>query len=222
MKYLAVIADVVASRDLPDRDAVQQRLQASLGERNAEARPTPLASPYTLTLGDEFQVLATAARGLFCDLLQVAVDLAPVRLRFALALGVIDTSINPDQAIGMDGSAFHRARDGIGRLKKQGGRCRVEGLDGVAADLVNQGLALAFGRLDDRRGSRLPLTAGLLADEPVADIAERLQRTEQTLYKTARTADLHAVVGFLRSVEALLDEQLAARPADADPMDGAP
>jgi hypothetical protein len=210
LQYLAVIADVVASRDLPDRDAVQQRLQASLSERNAEVRKTPLASPYTLTLGDEFQVLATAARGLFRDLLQVATELAPVRLRFVLALGAIDTPINPDQAIGMDGSAFHRARDGIGRLKKQGGRCRVEGLDGVTADLVNQGLFLAFGRLDDKRGSRLPLTVGLLADEPVADIAERLQRTEQTLYKTARTADLYAVVGFLRSVEALLDERLCA------------
>jgi hypothetical protein len=210
LHYLAAIADVVASRDLPDRDAVQRRLQRSLDARNA-ARPSgELLSPYTLTLGDEFQVLVARAQGIFHDLLEVAADLAPVRLRFALAVGGIDTAINPEQAIGMDGSAFHRTRDGIERLKAQGGRCRVEGLEGVAAELVNQGLALAFGALDDGRGSRVPLTAGLLAGEPMATIARRLERTEQTLYKTARTADLYAVVGFLQSVEALLDEQLAA------------
>lgn len=42
----------------------------------------------------------------------------------------------------------------------------------------------------------------------IADIAARLERTEQTLYKTARTADLYALVGFLHAVETLLDEQI--------------
>ncbi len=215
MQYLAIIADVVASRDLPDRDLVQQRLAASLECRNASGTPGELVSPYTLILGDEFQVLMASAVGIFHDLLQVAADLAPVQLRFSLGLGGMNTAINPERAIGMDGVAFHLARSGIGHLKAHGGRCRVEGLEGVADELVNQGLALAFGRIDNGRGSRLPLTAGLLADEPIGEIARRLSRTEQTLYKTAHTADLYTVVGFLRSVEALLDERLAPRPVDA-------
>ncbi|WP_295885302.1 SatD family protein [uncultured Thiohalocapsa sp.] len=217
LPYLVVIADVIASRELPDRAAAQRRLRASLDSRNAARAPGELLSPYTLTLGDEFQVVPARAAGLFGDLLQVAADLAPVALRFALALGDIDTAINPQQAIGMDGSAFHRARDGITRLKDAAAHCRVEGLSGVHAALVNEGLALAFGRLAGARGSRLPLTVGLLADRPIADIAARLDRTEQTLYKTARAADLYALVGFLRAVEALLDEQLGAASAGGAP-----
>jgi len=172
-----------------------------------------LLSPYTLTLGDELQAVPALAQGVFLDLLTMAAELAPVRLRFALGLGAIDTAINPEQAIGMDGSAFHLAGDGITRLKDTGGHCRVEGLAGVHDELVNQGLALAYGRLDGSRGSRLPLTAGLLSGAPMAEIAARLDRSEQTLYKTARTADLHALVGFLRAVEALLDERLGVAPA---------
>ncbi|MCG6941334.1 MAG: hypothetical protein LJE69_08790 [Thiohalocapsa sp.] len=51
----------------------------------------------------------------------------------------------------------------------------------------------------------------------MAAIAGRLGKREQTLYKTARTADLYHLVGFLRAVEELLDERLAAgRPAAPD------
>ncbi|WP_058554943.1 SatD family protein [Thiohalocapsa sp. ML1] len=210
MPHLVVIADVIASRGLPDRAEVQRALQASLAARNAEHRPQALLSPYTLTLGDEFQAVPARAQGVFRDLLQIAADLQPVQLRFALGLGDIATGIDHERAIGMDGSAFHLARAGVEGLKHSDGRCRVEGLDGVAVELVNQGLALAFGRLAGSRGSRLALAAGLVGAEPIADIATRLDRTEQTLYKTARSADLYALAGFLHAVEALLDERLGA------------
>lgn len=215
MRHLVVIADIIASRQLPDRDQVQRRLRESLEARNQAHARGDLLSPYTLTLGDELQAVPAGAQGVFHDLLQVAADLAPVAFRFALGLGGIDTAINPEQAIGMDGSAFHLARDGIEWLKEDGGHCRVEGLAGTEAALVNHGLALAFGRLAGGRGSRLPLAAGLLAAEPIAEIADRLGRTEQTLYKTARTADLYALAGFLQAVEALLDAQLSAGAATA-------
>jgi hypothetical protein len=216
MAHLVVIADVIASRQRSDRAALQQRLHESLDTLN-RARPAgALLSPYTLTLGDELQVVPARAQGLFHDLLALSAALRPVPLRFALALGAIDTPINPRQAIGMDGSAFHRARDGIERLKKSGDRCRVEGLDGVVARLVNDGIALAFGRLEGTRGSRLPLAAGLLGGESIPDIAARLGKSEQTLYKTARAADLYALAGFLDAVEDLLDERLGP-PTGAHP-----
>ena len=148
----------------------------------AGAWETALVSPYTLTLGDEFQVLLRRASGCFLDLLRISADLYPEQMRFALALGEVDTAINPEQAIGMDGSAFHRARAGIDQLKADQGRCRVDGLTPQQGRLINNGLTLAFGRLDGARGSRLPLAAGLLAGEPVAEIARRLGKSEQTLY----------------------------------------
>ena len=230
--YLAIIGDVIASRAITDRPAFQRRLRRTLEARNAERRSgnqsaatedavreiaakgawaKALASPYTLTLGDEFQVLLRQASGCFLDLLRISADLYPEQMRFALALGEIDTAINPKQAIGMDGSAFHRARAGIDQLKAGRERCRVDGLPPQQASLINNGLTLAFGRLDGARGSRLPLAAGLLAGEPIAEIARRLGKSEQTLYKTVRTADLHAIVGFLSAVEEQLDQSLGHR-----------
>jgi hypothetical protein len=208
MPHLAVIADVVASRTLHNRGEVQQQLKRSLAARNADRGPNTLLSPYTLTLGDEFQAVPARAHGVFRDLLCIAADLQPVQMRFALGLGTIDTAIDPDRAIGMDGSAFHRARAGIEHLKQDSGYCRVDGLDEINAALVNQGLTLAFGRLAGARGSRMALAAGLLGGERIADIATRLGRSEQTLYKTARNADLYALAGFLNAVEALLDARL--------------
>lgn len=208
---LVIIGDVIASRELKDRAGFQRRLHQSLERRNRERGPQGLISPYTLTLGDEFQVVPRRANGSFLDLLRISADLQPTQLRFALALGDIDTAINRDQAIGMDGSAFHRARDGIERLRKERGRCRVEGLDPVDDALVNNGLALAFGRLGGTGGSRLPLTAGLLAGMPMAEISRCLGKSEQTLYKTARTADLNALTEFLTATETLLDRRLKAR-----------
>jgi hypothetical protein len=215
MPHLVLIADVIGSRDLPNRAEVQRRLRNSLAARNQARGPQGLLSPYTLTLGDELQAVLAQARGVFRDILTIAADLQPVALRFALAIGDIETPIDPERAIGMDGSAFHRARAGVDQLKQGRGTCRVDGLDGVLAELVNQGIALAFGRLEGARGSRLPLTAGLLAEEPIAAIAARIGRTEQTLYKSAHAADLYAVAGLLRAVETLLDQQLGAAAADA-------
>lgn len=132
----------------------------------------------------------------------------PELLRFALGIGEIATAINPEQAIGMDGEAFHLARAGIDRLREARTHCRVDGPAVLPEALINHGLALAFGRFDSPQSSRLPLVAGLRAGESVAVIAERLGKAPQTLYKTIRTANLHDVTGFLIAVETLLDQVL--------------
>jgi len=115
MKYLVVIGDVVASRDLPVRAQFQRRLKQALQALNG--RRKALASAYTLTLGDEFQAVYRDAGTAFADVFALQAELAPVQARFALAVGEIVTPINPAQAIGMDGPAFHRARALLETLK---------------------------------------------------------------------------------------------------------
>jgi len=207
-RYLVIIGDVVDSRAIADRDGFQQRLRAVLDARNGEQPADMLASPYTLTLGDEFQVVRTRATGTFRDLIRLAAEIRPVRLRFALGLGGIATAINPAQAIGMDGPAFHLARTGIDRLREDRAQCRVDGPAVLPDALINHGLALAFSRLDSASGNRLPLVAGLLAGDSVAAIADRLGKAQQTLYKTIQSADLNDVTGFLSAVEATLDRAM--------------
>ncbi|MEX0623964.1 MAG: SatD family protein, partial [Saccharospirillum sp.] len=79
MNRLIVIADIVASREIADRTAVQRDLKMELDRLNRQT--DDLLSPYTITLGDEFQaVLGTAGR-VFTDMLAIRAAVYPVRLR---------------------------------------------------------------------------------------------------------------------------------------------
>ena len=207
-RYLVIIGDVVDSRSIEDRGGFQVRLRKALDGRNAEQPADTLASPYTLTLGDEFQVVRMRAAGTFLDLIRLAEAVRPTLLRSALGIGDIVTAINPAQAIGMDGSAFHIARAGIDLLRDDRSYCRVDGPSTLPDALINHGLALAFSRLETLRGNRLPLVAGLLAGHSVAAIADQLGKTQQTLYKTIQSAELKDVAGFLLAVERMLDQSL--------------
>jgi hypothetical protein len=61
MAHLVVIADIIASRQLPDRAQIQRRLRESLAARNAAHAEGDLLSPYTLTLGDGLQAVPARA-----------------------------------------------------------------------------------------------------------------------------------------------------------------
>ncbi|HPB66995.1 MAG TPA: SatD family protein [Spirochaetales bacterium] len=66
MKALCVIADLVDSRGIADRGRFQRGLKASL-EALSSRRGARLLSPYTITLGDEFQALYRDSGTLLAD-----------------------------------------------------------------------------------------------------------------------------------------------------------
>ena len=65
MKVVIVIADIVLSREIPDRSTFQRHLKKSVGTLSA-GHPD-LLSPYTVTLGDEFQAVYKRAARVFRD-----------------------------------------------------------------------------------------------------------------------------------------------------------
>ena len=91
--YLALIADVIDSKIVQERFDLQKQLEKTLQKIN-ELFADYLASSFTLTLGDEFQ-------------------LKPTQLRFGIGLGEIVTDIDPLQSIGADGPAYWNARAAI-------------------------------------------------------------------------------------------------------------
>lgn len=107
--YVAVIADIVASRSIPERYAVQEALKATLAVAN-ERYALVLASQFTLTLGDEFQGLLHTASNLFemLDFIRFRHD--EVTFRFGIGLGEILTAIDPRSSLGADGPAYWNAR----------------------------------------------------------------------------------------------------------------
>ncbi|MCH8530259.1 MAG: SatD family protein [Saccharospirillum sp.] len=207
MKHLVLIADIVASRQLPDRKAVQQQLRQCLAELNQHH--SGLVSPYTITLGDEFQAVFASADGVFKDITHIMVALSPVRIRFALAVGEITTAINPDQAIGMDGPAFYLARAGIEGLKKIDELLAIGSDDEHPCELLSASLALLNHHLTKWKTHRFDTLLGLMSEQPVAEIARRLDVSEQAVYKNIRTGGLEAVQAVFQALTEAINRDLA-------------
>lgn len=209
MQYLVLIGDVVASRQLASRGKFQQRLKAALKTLNGRGRA--LASPYTVTLGDEFQAVYREPAGVMADLVWLMAQVAPVRMRFALGVGELVTPVNPVQAIGMDGPAFHRARARLDALKREKRLVGVGGAEAGRWALVEPVLAVLSGLIEGWKPNRLELFAGLLAGEGGAALARRIGITPRAVNKSIRAADLDEWACILAQVEAMLAQELKTR-----------
>jgi len=115
--YLALIGDLVASRKIPEalRYDLQDRLAAHLGSLT-RARTTGVVARPLITIGDEFQALFSAdgdgVRAAIA-LLESTLEIArPAHVRFGLGAGTLDTALR-EEALGMDGPCFHRARAAV-------------------------------------------------------------------------------------------------------------
>ena len=90
MVYLALIADIVASQEIRNRSAFQNGLLTILNRINHDSAQS-LSSPFTITLGDEFQALYRNTNTVLVDIFDIITEIHPNRVRFGLALGEITT-----------------------------------------------------------------------------------------------------------------------------------
>ncbi|MDO4798947.1 MAG: SatD family protein [Bacillota bacterium] len=116
--YLAIIGDIVNSREASDRYEVQRTLKNVLAEVNAEFG-ADIAARFAITLGDEFQGLLKVGSRLPELLRRMRDALAPVSLRFGIGYGTITTELDPDAVATADGPAFYRARERIEAVKNR-------------------------------------------------------------------------------------------------------
>lgn len=117
-RYIAVIADMVRSRDLPParRRLLQKRFSRLIDNLNQHHRKT-LASKFIITLGDEFQGVLNSA-GSIPDLIwHLEQDFPERELRVGIGFGTLDTPLQK-YAINMDGPVLHLARAAIDYAKK--------------------------------------------------------------------------------------------------------
>ncbi len=209
-EYLALIGDLRGSRDLgggEPRERVQQQLRTVCSDLNREAEALGLLSPLTITLGDEFQALLGHAQGLWRVIFAIEAALDPVRIRFGVGVGSLDTGINPDAAIGMDGPAFHRAREALGQLKNDHGWYRILGLSS-AQSLTSASLDLVSHERDKWRKNRLEIFSQLLSGVRVDAVAAAVGISGQAVYKNIHQGALQVIAAILSSTSQMIDDQL--------------
>ena len=203
--YLVIIGDMIGSRKVIDRSLVQKRLASQLALINQHTET--LISPYTLTLGDEFQAVFQAPGGLFASLLSITDAIFPQEIRFAIAAGAITTVINREQAIGMDGPAFHRARDLIVELKKKKRYCLLATPEGKYDALFSATAEILFSRIFKyKKSNRASLLLQAMEGKAAAEIAGKEKVSYWNVLKNMGNWHVPEAVVQMKEMERLLRE----------------
>lgn len=206
MKLIALIADIVNSRKIEDRDKFQQKLEDQL--RALNKRNANLLSPYTLTLGDEFQAVYSKADNLFNDVWEIMSGLYPHKARFALGVGTLTTPVNPKRAIGMDGPAFHFARSGISELKETSYLMKIAGEEIPHLSLLNNCLYLVSQSAANWSANRFQVLTGLLKGWSRKKIAGQLGISTVAVYKNINKGSLDVLINLNKETGKILNEAL--------------
>jgi len=199
MKLLCIIGDVVQSRSVHPRARLQAQLQKTLTVVNRRRRKQ-LISPCTITLGDEFQAVYRDASSLFNDFWMVMHDVYPVKVRFSVGIGLLSTPINRQQAIGMDGPAFHAARTGLTELKASHYALRISEPDATVPPWINLTLDLISHANASWKQNRLSVFQKLLEGREPKVIAEDIGITTAAVYKNMQSGALGTTKSLLHEI----------------------
>ncbi|MCW9706449.1 SatD family protein [Fodinibius salsisoli] len=209
---LVLIADIESSKEIKeeDREVLQDKLQDELKQLN-ETDQRPL-SPYTITLGDEFQAVFQNADGLFKHCFRILALLYPVRVRFSLGIGSIATPINEEQAIGMDGPAFHAAREGMEALKESGFLFNIYLEEGTNTEvnLINDSLQLLSHEVQKWRQNRLSIFYLLQEGYNYKEIADKLDISQPAFYKNKEAGALEVIRNLTNHISAIINQKLVS------------
>lgn len=114
--YFALIGDIMESRIIESRESVQNRLSSVLSTLNEEFN-NDFDSYLNITLGDEFQCLLHDPVHIMDIMERIELELYPISFRFGIGVGEIATNIIRETPFGMDGEAYHNARDCMDSMK---------------------------------------------------------------------------------------------------------
>ena len=116
-KYCVIIGDIKESRMIKgkERSQIQKRFRKAIETINKEFKED-IISKFLITLGDEFQGVLRDKSKSYDIILRIEELLYPVKFNFGVGVGDIATPIL-EEALGMDGLAFHNARSGLESAK---------------------------------------------------------------------------------------------------------
>lgn len=214
-KYLVIIGDIEDSQSVEsqDREVLQEQLSETL-EELSNAYEDQIVSPYTITLGDEFQAVFNSGDAVFVQMIKIMAALHPVGVRFSLAVGRIDTPINSEQAIGMDGPAFHQARGGIELLKESGYIFNILFDDenyqaSPEAAIINNSLQLLSGRIRGWNKRRIIILHMIKEGYDYKQISKALDISQPAFYKNREAGMLDVVDELSNNITAVINQRLS-------------
>lgn len=208
---LVLIADIKSSRDVEgkEREKLQQKLEDTLDELNKEGKG--VLSPYTVTLGDEFQAVFEKADAVFVHILKIMAAMHPIKVRFSLSVGEISTPVNTEQAIGMDGPAFHKAREGIDKLKESDFLFRIstENDEDLTLKIINNSLKLLSKQILSWNKNRIIILHMLKEGYDYKEIIKTLDISRTAFYKNKDAGLLDVIDELSENMAEVINKKIS-------------
>lgn len=205
-RFVAVMGDLVASEKTGSRAQLHREFNNAVSAVNTQFSQY-LASPLTITLGDEFQGLAGAAADAFRIILSLRLRLLRVGVRCRFVIGPVElaTPLNRERAWNMMGEGLAEARERL-EDKKDGNAYRFSFYQDIPLSRLLEAVGQSLTRIEDgwTETQGRYVFAHILDDADVTEIAELHGVTERAVYKVLTAAGLsfyqdqiEAVLGFL-------------------------
>lgn len=208
-EFVALIGDIRGSRTLDDRKEAQTEFKNVVGALNAQIPDHAIASEFTVTTGDEFQGLLTSATAAVDAAVSASDQFHPARLRFGIGRGGLDTEVNPDQAIGMDGPCFHRAREAIDSAKNDGVWIRVGGWSKELTSHVNSMFDLVRCVREDWTDRQAQFALALTEQGTQKDVANHYDVSKSTVSESLSAGHVKTVRAAEHSLAELLQRGMS-------------
>lgn len=206
MKKIVLIGDIVSSKKINNRKEIQKKLQTLFKSFNKNGKD--ITSPFTITLGDEFQAVFSKADNIFKYLWETLLTVYPVKIRFSLGVGSITTSINTAQAIGMDGPAFYNAREGLNELKTTAFLFNIIYDDYKIVILLKQILFLLSHLSADWKESRYKILSLMYDDLSVHQITKKMKISDKAVYKNIDAGALTNIISITKIISTEINNLL--------------
>ena len=204
--FVALIGDIVGSRRLEGRQAVQTQVEQSLARLTDELAASHLVAPLVLTAGDEIQGLFREPPAVLPVVLGLSEALHPVRMAFGLGLGTLTTWGGVGEGVNvarMDGPCFHRARDALTVAKKERRWLSASGF-GENSDVVLSALFLLMGTIRFGWTRRQALFVREARGALQKDVAAKLQVSPSVVSESLKAAGFSSLLEGEEAVRRLL------------------
>ncbi len=204
--YIVVIGDIEHSKQLSqdDRREVQKTLESVFQKINRQSND--IISPYTITLGDEFQAVYQSSGEIFKHIWTVMANTHPVYVRFSIGVGNITTEINKKNSLGMDGPVFHTTRERIEWMKEEKILLSVSTDDTQFDRLVNNTFRILGANLRGWKKNRFTILKKMYEEKDVKQIAAEIELSEVAVYKNINAGTLEAVRELTDTISEMIEE----------------
>jgi hypothetical protein len=206
--YFILMGDVIESRKR-NATSLRQQLESLLATCNRDLKPN-IVSPYTTTLGDEFQGIAgslhAVAETIFC------LDEARIKkqydfmIRYVAHYGEIQTPINTDVAYGMMGPGLTKARDLLTDKRRGEPRFCFDLPDTRLAENLTRLFSVIDGLTDRWKQRDFSLITDMLASTNNEEVAAKHTKNRSQIWKKRK----HLLIEEYRAAKAVIVDLIDA------------